>query len=255
MKDQLQKFWSPHEGGVSLTFDDGTRSQLDKAIPWLDERGLKGTFYLPPGALRTAARVRAWQKVAAGGHEIGNHSFSHTGSANFGGADFGIAARGIEEWTLEEIEADVMKAQARLDRLFPKQKAWTYAYPCYLTYVGRGAGRQSYVPVIARHFLAGRGMGENGFGNHPPAVDLACIWGIPVEHRTGHEMIGIVEDQVAKGRWVVLAFHEVDGHRLSVAGEDFLKLVDHLARNRKRIRTAPLGEIASDVAALQSKGT
>jgi len=247
MKDKLREFWSPCLGGVSLTFDDGTRSQLDKAMPWLDERGLKGTFYITPHSLRTRARVRAWQKTAANGHEIGNHSFSHTGSANFGGP-----GRGIEAWTLEEIEADVMKAQARLQRLFPKQKAWTYAYPCYLTDVGRGAGRQSYIPVIARHFLAGRGLGENGFGNHPPGVDLACVWGVPVEHKTGHEMIGIVEDQAGQGRWVVLVFHEIDGHRLSVAGEDFLKLLDHLARNRKRIRTAPLGKIAADVAAMQA---
>jgi peptidoglycan/xylan/chitin deacetylase (PgdA/CDA1 family) len=36
------------EGAVSLTFDDGLRSQLETAIPLLDEHGLQTTFYLNP---------------------------------------------------------------------------------------------------------------------------------------------------------------------------------------------------------------
>src|ERR671931_2018435 len=35
-------------GAVSLTFDDGMRSQLETAIPLLDEHGLQATFYLNP---------------------------------------------------------------------------------------------------------------------------------------------------------------------------------------------------------------
>ncbi|RKX18186.1 MAG: hypothetical protein DRP51_09615, partial [Candidatus Zixiibacteriota bacterium] len=31
---------------VALTFDDGYEDQLDKAIPELDARGMKGTFFL-----------------------------------------------------------------------------------------------------------------------------------------------------------------------------------------------------------------
>ena len=36
------------EGAVSLTFDDGLRSQLETAIPILDPDGLQATFYLNP---------------------------------------------------------------------------------------------------------------------------------------------------------------------------------------------------------------
>jgi hypothetical protein len=36
------------QAAISLTFDDGLRSQLEIAIPRLEERGLRGTFYLNP---------------------------------------------------------------------------------------------------------------------------------------------------------------------------------------------------------------
>lgn len=38
----------------------------------------------------------------------------------------------------------------------------TDTYPCYCTYVGRGESRKSYVPIVAKHFLAGRSVGEYG---------------------------------------------------------------------------------------------
>ncbi len=34
------------KGAVSLTYDDGLTSQLDHAVPQLDARGLKATFFL-----------------------------------------------------------------------------------------------------------------------------------------------------------------------------------------------------------------
>ncbi|MDT7892902.1 MAG: polysaccharide deacetylase family protein, partial [Armatimonadota bacterium] len=33
---------------VSLTFDDGLKSQLEVAVPLLNDRGLRATFYLNP---------------------------------------------------------------------------------------------------------------------------------------------------------------------------------------------------------------
>jgi len=87
----------------------------------------------------------------------------------------------LETITLAEMEADILAAQERLQVIAPHQRYWTFAYPCSGTFVGRGKNRQSYVPVVARHFLAGRTVGEYGFGNSPALVDLACLWGMSVE--------------------------------------------------------------------------
>ena len=248
---QSSDFWGSYQGGVSLTFDDGVPSQLEKAVPALDECDLQGTFYLRPNGGNWAKRLAPWREVAANGHEIGNHTLSHTCSSNYTGIPTGIAG-GLEALSPDDVEADILAAQERLVQLAPHQDQWTFCYPCYCTHVGRGNDRQSYVPVVARHFLAGRGGGEYGFGNHPAAVDLACFWAQLAERMSAFEMIGLAEELTHRGQWLVFVFHAIDDHRLSVSGEDFDGLLDFLARRRQIIRTATVAQIAADILRAQS---
>jgi len=245
----LETLWSPCQGAVSLTFDDGTQNQLEKAVPALDESGMKGTFYLRPSGNDWSRRQAAWTAVAAAGHEIGNHTLTHPCPSNILGAP-----GGLEEMSLVDIENDILAAQQRLEQLAPHQAAWTFAYPCYCTYVGRGPDRQSYIPVVARRFLSGRAGGEYGFGNHPAVVDLACTWSLPVERMSGYEMIGLVEEITARGHWAILVFHEIDGSRLTVGSHDFRMLLNHLRRRAGVIWTAPVVEVARKIAGFQGGG-
>lgn len=240
----LESLWAPYGGAVSLTFDDGTQNHLEKVIPALDARDLKGTFYLFPEEENWREVYAPWKEVAAAGHEIGNHSLSHPCSNNL------FATRGgLEDMNLEEIEKDILAAQERLDEIAPHQEEWTFAYPCYNTFVGVGTSRRSYVPVVAKHFLAGRASGEHGFGNRPDLIDLSCICATGVERMSASEMIGIVEELTGKNHWVVLVFHEIDGQRLTVASHDFHLLLDHLARRKDSILTAPVVDVAQKIRA------
>lgn len=243
----IGNLWDSCRGAVSLTFDDGTSNQLEKAIPPMNERRLTGTFYIQPRGKKWQERLSPWEEVAATGHEIGNHTLSHICSGNFYGT-----TGGLEDKTSEEIENDIMAAQERLVQIAPHQKQWTFCYPCYCTYVGRGELRTSYVPIIAKHFLAGRAVGEYGFANHPQVVDLSCVSGLATERMSGFEMIGLVEELTFKGLWVVLIFHEIDGSRLTVGSHDFHMLLDYLKRRQDQIWTAPVVEVAKRIAAFQS---
>jgi peptidoglycan/xylan/chitin deacetylase (PgdA/CDA1 family) len=67
---------------ISLTFDDGLRSQREIAVPLLNDRGLRATFYLNPRGTTPESddwqeRWAAWKEVAEQGHELGNHSLTH----------------------------------------------------------------------------------------------------------------------------------------------------------------------------------
>jgi len=80
---------------ISITFDDGFRSQFERALPILDSYGLKATFFLIANDLPTHDRYTGlhdndWWKidwraddivmlkeVLEEGHEIGSHSVSH----------------------------------------------------------------------------------------------------------------------------------------------------------------------------------
>jgi len=235
-------FFSPFCGAVSLTFDDGTQNQLQNAIPSLNDLDIKATFYITPNDRLMQNHFTSWQEVAKQGHEIGNHTLSHFCSNNF------TAKRGgLEDRTLEDIEDDILAAQEIIKTIAPQQKTWTFAYPCYCLFVGIGENRQSFVPIIAKNFLVGRGEAEYGFGNHPEFIDMACVGGIRVERMSGFEMIGLVEELTWQGMWVILAFHDINGDRLSVQSEDYLMLLNYLKRKEKTIWTAPVREVAQKI--------
>lgn len=240
--------WAPYKGAVSLTFDDGRPCQLNKAIPMMNRAGVRGSFYLNPKGDHWEERLKPWIEAAGQGHEIGNHSISHYCSNN-------LLERpgGLDDVSLEEVEADILAAQERLSATFPNQPDWTFAYPCYQTFVGRGASQASYVPVIARHFLCGRAGGEYGIANAPAYVDLACAHGLATDRMSGFEMIGLVASLAERGQWVILVFHDIDGSRLTVGHYEFGQLLDYLERRKDEILAAPVAEVARRVRDYQKR--
>lgn len=229
-----------YQAAVSITFDDGNDTQLNVAVPELEQRGFRGTFYLSCGGDDWRARLEPWVPVHERGHEIGNHTVGHICSRNF---KDGPGATGLEDMTLEEIEADVLEAERRLGELFPRETR-SFAYPCYMTHVGAGEGRHSYVPIIARNFIAGRGYGEYGFSNSPHNCDLAHLWSTPLEHMRGEQIVGLADLNLRRGRWEIFTLHYIGGARLGTAPTEFSALLDWLDRHRERVWVAPVAEIA-----------
>ncbi|MGQ9553939.1 MAG: polysaccharide deacetylase family protein [Anaerolineae bacterium] len=239
-------FWPDGRlGAISLTFDDGLDSQLAKAVPLLEQHGFRATFYLNPVGIRWETNLPAWQQVAARGHEIGNHSLSHICSRGFRDSDADLPS--LEGMSLEEIEADILAAEERLHAAFPEQPYRSFCYPCYQAYVGEGSKRQSYVPVVAQHFVAGRGRGE--VANHPCTSDLTYLWSWPGERLSAWELIGLAESCAAQGRWGIFTFHGLGEGHLPIAPYDFEELLRHLARHHERLWTAPVAEVANRVLA------
>jgi hypothetical protein len=197
---------------VSLSFDDARPSQLDRGIPILDRLGVKATFYVSPD--RARERLDDWRRAVAAGHEIGNHSLRHTCSGNF----IWGARNVLENSTVEEMEEELAEANRRLQELFGTTPT-TFAYPCGQTFVGRGLGRRSYVPVVARLFLAGRGFREEFF-NRPDFCDLAALAGTEMDGVPFEKLVASVEQAAANGLWVVLVGHDVGAlHRQCVAAD------------------------------------
>ncbi len=252
---ELASPWPPgYAGAVSLTFDDGRASHLSRVVPILAEYGLHATFYLNPrGATEQEWRERLepWVAVQAAGHEIGNHSLSHVCSqAMRDRRDPRLPA--LETWTLADVEADVMEAERRLGAVLPAPPGQprTFCYPCYQEHVGEGPTRRSYVPVIARRFIAARGAGEYG-DNRPATCDLHYLWSWKVELLDGAALVGRAE-RAALGYWEILTFHDVgDGgrSRLTNTETDFRELCAFLARHRQRLWTAPVSVVAQRIAA------
>ncbi|OGV81816.1 MAG: polysaccharide deacetylase [Lentisphaerae bacterium RIFOXYB12_FULL_65_16] len=186
---------------VSLSFDDARISQVDVGIPVLDRHGAKGTFYV--AFSRLEERLAGWRAAAAAGHEIANHSLRHACSANFVWG----ARNVLENYTLEQMESELVEASRQIESLFGVAPR-TFAYPCGQDFVGRGLERRSYVPVVAKHFLAGRGFRDE-YLNAPTICDLAKVGGTEMDGLDFDGLLGILNRAMDKGFWVVLAGHEV----------------------------------------------
>jgi len=70
----------PGETVISLTFDDGIKSQADLAAPVLASHGMNGTFYINSGNVGANSYYMTWSQVdglAAAGNEIAGHTLTH----------------------------------------------------------------------------------------------------------------------------------------------------------------------------------
>jgi len=240
----------PYEGAVTLSFDDGRPSQWELALPVLNPRGLRATFYVPAMKDRLHDHADVWRAAVAQGHEVGNHTVRHRCSANF---QFCKPEECLEFLTLAQIEEDVLEASRQIRQVIPRQEGFTFCYPCYQSYVGMGETRQSYVPVIARNFIAARGRGE--VANHPELVDLHYLCSQPFYDAPASAMIQEIEQGVAKGCWAILTFHGIVREPVGRATleRELAAVADHLVANKRRIWTDTVYRIAQHITSARSQ--
>ena len=186
---------------VSLSFDDARPTQVDTGIPILDRHGVRATFYLSPPNIEQ--RQDAWRNAAAHGHEMGNHTMTHPCSGNF----LWSREHALEDMTLADMEAQLLEANNIIRDMVGIQPH-SFAYPCGQKYVGRGETLQSYVPLIAHHFVAGRGFRDET-ENDPAYVDLAQTMGVDSDDQTFEQLKIWIDEAVRSGGWLVFASHDV----------------------------------------------
>jgi peptidoglycan/xylan/chitin deacetylase (PgdA/CDA1 family) len=186
---------------VSLTFDDARPSQVDAGIPILDRYGVKATFYLSPPNIEQ--RQEAWRLAAAHGHEMGNHTLTHPCTGNFPWSQ----ANALEEKTLADLDAEMLQANEVIrDQVGVQPRS--FAYPCGQKYVGRGEGLQSYVPLVARHYVAGRGFRDETV-NNPYFCDLSQAMGVDSDDQDYKKLKVWLDRAVQEGGWLICASHDV----------------------------------------------
>jgi len=115
--------------------------------------------------------------------------------------------------------------------------------------VGVGVDRVSYVPLVARAFVAARANGElsGSLANDPEVCDLHLLSSYPVEHQRGELMIGLAEAAAARGRWSIFTFHGIDEGPLPVSRSALSEFLSHLVRRRGWLWVAPVAEVAGAV--------
>ena len=191
---------------LSLSFDDGRASQVTQGLPVFARHGVKVTLYVVPSAVER--HLDGWKQAAAAGHEIGNHSLTHSCSGNFAFS----RQKALEEHSIARMREELVEANRQIASLLGVTPR-TFAYPCGQTFVGRGRETQSYVPVVADQFLAGRGWLDEA-ANDPAYVDLAQTFGVEMDGKDFAQIRPLLDEARNTGAWLVLAGHDIgDGGR------------------------------------------
>ncbi|AMY08746.1 putative sporulation protein, polysaccharide deacetylase family [Luteitalea pratensis] len=186
---------------LSLSFDDGRESQVTQGLPVFARHGAKVTLYVVPSAVER--HLEGWKQAAAAGHEIGNHSLTHSCSGNFPFS----RQKALEEHSIPRMRDELAEANRRIAALLGVTPR-TFAYPCGQTFVGRGKDTQSYVPVVAELFLAGRGWLDEA-ANDPSYVDLAQTLGVEMDGKDFGQIRPLLDEARKSGAWLVLAGHDI----------------------------------------------
>ena len=215
--------WNGSKAAISLTFDDGDPIHLDLAIPELDKRGLKGTFFLIAGKLD---RQADWQKAAKEGHEIGNHSWDHKHLSEYGAGDF---------------QKEVAASRQTLEKMTGKP-VLAYAYPFF----EKNAELETVVDQNA--FIA-----RGGYGNFIMKPDNDVDWDF-IPCRTAMTSVDLetyqqwVDLALAQGGWSVFLIHGIEGTPWGfspIPKKTYTGILDHLVLKKKEIWVASFGEIGA----------
>ena len=222
---------------ISLSFDDARASQVDAGTALLDQYGVKGTFYVVPNSVKQ--RLEGWKRAVTSGHEIGNHSFNHPCTGNFPWS----RQKAIENYTLKKMRNELILTNKAIKELLGVE-AEVFAYPCGQTYIGRGKNTKSYVPVVSKLFLSGRGWLDEG-PNAPQFCDLAQLTGMEMDGKDFDQILPLIENAKKSGAWLVLA-----GHEMGVSGNQttrlsmLKKLIEYAQNPANGIWIAPVGTVA-----------
>lgn len=234
--------------GVALTYDDGVNAHLDNAMPDLEARHLRGTFYVPGSSRSLAQRLEEWRAAARRGHELGNHSIFHPClRVDVKGRErtFVTPERNLDNYTVRRL-SDELSANNTLLQAVDGQRVRTYAYTCSDV----TAGGVPYIDALRPLFPAARGGEDEVVVTDLRALDLHHVTSWMVAKVSGEAMINFVKKAVDAGGWAVIMFHGVGGgHGINVDREAHQQLLAWLDQNRKLVWTDTFLKVTQHIAA------
>ena len=236
---------------VCLTYDDGLKTQLDHAIPRLDARGFKATFFLRGDV--PESDFKRWAAAAANGHELGNHSFTHPCYSSY--AFVKATGNAVDQYTPEQMTGDIARMNEELSAIDGQPGPRSYAYPCYNRALIDGyfgmtplADGSSAIEAVRNSGLisCARGGDTQPVVTDSEALDFMYVPSVMFAGGSVDGLLTYIDEAHTKGGLVVISLHGIGGESLSTPFDEHEKLLDALAA-RTDLWVAPFGEVMRHV--------
>lgn len=173
---------------VSLTFDDGWRSQYDNALPILNKYGMNATFYLLTETVDYPdyMTIGMMQSLKNAGNELDSHTISHPH---------------LPQLTVSGIDQELSQSQSQLRQWFGASAADDFASPY-------GEYNAKTLTEIKKFYRSHRSTDE-GFNSK----DSFDIYNIKVQNilfsTPASQVKTWVEQAQREHTWLVLVYHEI----------------------------------------------
>lgn len=225
---QAQKIqWPEHKQCVIvLTYDDALLSQLNVAVPQLEQAGFKATFFLT--ADLNYNTIPRWRALSQQGFELGNHTIFHPCLSS---EDNPVSSASYTAYGMIR-EIDYMN-----DFLFAVDGKMRrpFAYPCAETL----AGGKDYVDTLRKYGLSS--YARVGGDTSAVITDFEHLDKLRVPSygldggETGEQLIAFVKKVQQKGGMGVIMFHGIGGDYITVSAEAHQQLLDYLKKDQLEI--------------------
>ena len=150
---EVMRWKDNHSAAASITLDDGLYSQFEYAVPLLNARNLKATFFVTTSSGQQVT-WEEWRQVAEQGHEIGSHSVTHLN---------------LTTLSEEDLRAELSESQSTINQNVPSQSCVSFAYP--------EAESNAFVrAVTSEYYIAARGAWSDEGGELNYYEDVPPEW-------------------------------------------------------------------------------
>jgi len=214
------------QAAVVLTYDDTLHSQLDYAVPQLNQHQFVGTFYLSGARGELDKRMNEWRAAAKLGHELGNHTLYHPCRKSLPDRDWVQPFLDLDQYTITQYSEELKTTNTLLQAIDGHTQR-TFAYTCGDTTVKNGSVIDAIKPLVtaARDAIPGTNDANN--------INFYKIKAFDGANKSAQQLIAMVEQAQQNNHLVVLLFHGVGGDYLNVDASAHQQLVQYLADNRK----------------------
>lgn len=216
---------------VSLTYDGLLIDHREHVLPNLNRLGLKATFYADPQPL--LLNLPDWRNALTQGHEIGNGCLIRSVLPN----------NRLPAWPAETIAEEIDLARSLIEEALPNQKSHSFGFPWGPSLC---ADESDYCGIVRPRYPVAR-SGYAGY-NRPTQTRLDCLYCLPMNGITHHEMVDYVRSAKLENCWVILAFAGIGTGEPSVDAAAHDLFVEWLAAHQSEI---PVRTVSEQAARLQ----
>lgn len=207
-----------HKVAISLSYDDALNSQLDNALPALNQRGLKASFYVVPLSQAFKNRINEWKLLAKQGHELGNHTLFHACQKSKPGRDWVPPSNDLDNRPVLAMVDEVTVANTLLTAM-DGETVHTLTPPCYDQMAKDG----NYVEAVKGQFIGIKGNEDPNFAVLLAPSDI-----------TAQQIIDFVEKQPKNIKLINVLFHGIGGDHLVTTTAEHAKFLDYLVTNKDK---------------------